>query len=107
MAVEALAATLQQPQAFVASNLGFAGIQHLADLFQILGSIAGTARQHDFPGVFAAALAHADTAGRARRGRFSFQRPVCRRVRWICEGDVVWLPTYRSAWDPHRDASTR
>jgi hypothetical protein len=58
--------SLQQPQALIARDVKFAGFEHQADLFDILASIAGTAREDDFPGFFARGLTQANlTSGRA------------------------------------------
>ena len=60
MRLKAIRATGQQPPAFVHGDVDLAGIDHLADFFEIFLAIASAARMHKFPSIFIGALARAD-----------------------------------------------
>ena len=67
MGFQTIGATREQPATLIHGDIDLAGIDHFADFFQILLAIAGTARVHQFPGLFVGTLARG-VSFRWRRG---------------------------------------
>ncbi len=96
--LQAFAAALQQPAAFVACHVQFAGVHHGAHFLKILGTLLGAAGRHELPGVLVRQLAGAQhrrvAAGAILRGGVSlFAAPRRRRFRaamgpFRCQGST-------------------